>query len=231
MLRLENIVLRQGDFSLTADLELEAKRIIAVIGPSGSGKTTLLGGLAGFVPLAAGRILWKGRDLSGLAPAVRPVSILFQDANLFGHMNARDNVAIGIRPNLKLGHEEWGRVDQALEHVGMSGLGARRPAALSGGQIARVALARALVRARPLMLLDEPFSALGPGLKAEMLELVAQLARETGALVLMVSHDPRDALAIASQVVLVAEGHAQPPVTTAEIFANPPNSLRDYLGE
>ena len=231
MLRLENVVLRQGDFSLTANLELEANQIVAILGPSGAGKSTLLAALAGFLPLAAGRVLWQGRDISALAPAARPMSILFQDANIFAHMTARDNVAIGIRPNLKLRKEDWAEVDRALDRVGMGGLASRRPAALSGGQIARIALARVLVRARPLMLLDEPFSALGPGLRAEMLDLVEQLARETGALVLMVSHQPRDAVTVASQVVLVAEGRAHPPVATAEIFANPPASLRDYLGE
>ena len=230
MLAFDKVLIRQGDFSLAADFEVTGGQIVAVLGPSGAGKSTLLSALAGFLPLARGRILWRGRDITPLPPAERPMSILFQDGNLFPHLSARQNVGLGLRPDLRLGAEDWRQVEGARERVGMAGLGGRRPATLSGGQAARVALARALVRARPLMLLDEPFSALGPGLRAEMLALVAELARESGALVLMVSHEPRDARAIAREVVLVAEGRAHAPVATAGIFANPPAALRDYLG-
>jgi thiamine transport system ATP-binding protein len=121
-------------------------------------------------------------------------------------------------------------VDEALNRVGLAGLGSRKPAALSGGQIARVALARALLRDKPIMLLDEPFGALGPALRDEMLGLVAALADETGATLLMVSHEPGDARRIADDVILVADGMAHVPVSTAEIFAHPPAALRDYLG-
>lgn len=231
MLTLENVVIRQGDFSLSADLQVAGGQIVAILGPSGAGKSTLLAALAGFLPLAAGRLLWEGRDIGALPPVARPMSILFQDGNLFGHLDARQNVGLGMRPDLKLGQEQWAEVERALARVGMAELSTRKPAALSGGQIARVALARALVRARPLMLLDEPFSALGPGLRAEMLALVAELAGETGALVAMVSHEPRDAQAIADQVLLVTDGRVAPPVPTGEIFANPPAGLRAYLGE
>ncbi len=230
MLTLDNMLIRQGDFTLAADLQIAGGQIVAVLGPSGAGKSTLLAALAGFLPLSEGRISWQGRDITALPPAARPVSILFQDGNLFPHLNARQNVGLGLRPDLRLSEAQWAEVDRALERVGMEGLEARRPAALSGGQVARVALASALVRARPLMLLDEPFSALGPGLKAEMLTLVAELARETGALVLMVSHAPGDARAIADQVLLVADGQVQPPLPTGEIFAQPPEALRAYLG-
>ncbi len=230
MLTLDNMLIRQGDFTLAADLQLAGGQIVAVLGPSGAGKSTLLAALAGFLPLSEGRITWQGRDITALPPAARPVSILFQDGNLFPHLNARQNVGLGLRPDLRLNEAQWAEVDRALERVAVEGLEARKPAALSGGQVARVALARALVRARPLMLLDEPFSALGPGLKAEMLALVAELARETGALVLMVSHAPGDARAIANQVLLVADGQVQPPLPTGEIFAQPPEALRAYLG-
>ena len=231
MLTLENLVIRQGDFVLGADMKIIGKQIVAVLGPSGAGKSTLLAALAGFLPLAEGRMLWQGRDIGALPPARRPMSILFQDGNLFPHMDARQNVGLGLRANLKLSSQEWAQVENALERVGMDGLGGRKPAMLSGGQIARVALARALVRARPLMLLDEPFSALDPGLKAEMLALVAELAQESGALVLMVSHEPRDAKTIADQVLLVAQGAVHPPVGTDDIFASLPEALRAYLGK
>jgi thiamine transport system ATP-binding protein len=117
-----------------------------------------------------------------------------------------------------------------LDRVGLKGMESRKPAALSGGQQSRVALARVLVQARDILLLDEPFAALGPALKAEMLDLVAELAQESGATLLMVSHDPGDARRIADQVVLVAEGVAQAPQPTAELLDNPPPALKAYLG-
>ncbi|HHH88936.1 MAG TPA: ATP-binding cassette domain-containing protein [Aliiroseovarius sp.] len=232
MLELDRIEAGPGpDFLLSANMKLPAHGIIAVLGPSGAGKSTLLDAIAGFLPLRRGRILWEGRDISSLTPARRPVSILFQDGNLFGHLTVAKNVALGLHPSLKLSASDRAKVAKALERVGLETLGDRRPAELSGGQAARVALARALIRARPIMLLDEPFGALGPGLKAEMLELVRDLARETGALVLMVSHDPNDARAIADQVVLVDAGVAHPPVETGALFAKPPPALAAYLGK
>ena len=112
----------------------------------------------------------------------------------------------------------------------LSGMGGRKPSQLSGGQIGRAALARALLRARPILLLDEPFAALGPALKAEMLDLVTETANETGATVLMVTHDPADARRFAEATVLVANGVAAAPQPTTDLFANPPAALREYLG-
>ena len=231
MLTLEDLTVRQDDFCLRADLALAGGQIVAVLGPSGGGKSTLLAAIAGFIAPARGRILWQGRDLGGLAPAERPVSILFQDGNLFPHLSIRRNVGLGLSPSLKLDRGQWAAVDRALARVGLEGLGRRKPAALSGGQAARAALARALIRARPGMALDEPFSALGPGLRREMLGLVQDLAGETGALVMMVSHAPEDARAISDRVVFVDAGHALPPVPTGALFADPPEALRAYLGQ
>lgn len=230
MLELNNMRLEQGDFTLTADFTIPKGRIVAVLGPSGAGKSTLLAAIAGFLPIQGGSILWDGSQMGARAPAKRPMSILFQDNNLFPHMSARDNVALGLSPALRLTDTEWLRVENALERVGLAGLAARKPAALSGGQNARVALARALLRARPIMLLDEPFGALGPGLKAEMLGLVAELAEETGATVLFVTHSPEDAKTLAQDVVWVENGTALAPHQVAEIFANPPPGLAAYLG-
>ena len=106
----------------------------------------------------------------------------------------------------------------------------RKPGALSGGQQSRAALARALLRHRPMLLLDEPFAALGPALKTEMTDLVTQIATETGALVLMVTHDPDDARRFADQTILVDDGCAFPPQPTLPLLDNPPESLRRYLG-
>jgi len=231
MLVFERARIVQGDFTMAADFAVPEGARVAVIGPSGAGKSTLLAAVAGFIPLAEGRILWAGQDLASLAPGARPLSILFQDQNLFPHLTVLQNVGLGLRPDLRLDRVQQAQVAAALERVGLDGLGARRPAQLSGGQQGRVALARALLRARPLLLLDEPFAALGPALKAEMLDLVAEIAAETASTVLMVSHEPADARRFAPLSVLVAEGRAELPLPTQSLLDNPPPALAAYLGK
>lgn len=230
MLTLDRLRARWGDWTLEADFSVEPGAKLVLIGPSGAGKSTLLGLIAGHEIPDAGRVLWQGEDLTDAPPAARPVSMIFQDNNLFPHLTAAQNVGLGLRPDLRLDRGQRSQVESALERVGLAGLGARKPGQLSGGQAARVALARALLRHKPLMLLDEPFGALGPALRTEMLDLVAELADETGATLLIVSHDPDDARRIADGVVLVADGIAYPPAPTEDIFANPPEALRAYLG-
>lgn len=230
MLRCDDAVIRQGAFRLRARWALAEGARVAVIGPSGAGKSTLLMAIAGFVPLEQGRILWNGTDMAGQAPGDRPVSVLFQDQNLFPHLTLVQNLGLGLSPALRLNAEQRDRVQAALERVGLGGMGERTPGSLSGGQQSRAALARALLRARPILMLDEPFAALGPALKAGMLALVDEIADETGALVLMVTHDPADAKRFAREVILVTDGQALPPQPTDALFAAPPQALRDYLG-
>jgi len=230
MLRLEGVTFRQGDFRLSADLSVNAGARVAVLGPSGAGKSTLLDLIAGFARPDAGRILWQGRDITEDPPGSRPVSILFQDNNLFPHLSAAQNAALALSPSLSLDRPGWGRVEEALARVGLAGMGGRRPARLSGGERGRVVLARAALSGRPLLLLDEPFAALGPALKADMLALLGEIAAEHGTTVLMVSHDPADARALCEQTILVAEGRAAPPAPTGALLADPPVALAEYLG-
>ena len=231
MLICDGLLLQQDDFSLRAEFTLEKGRITALIGPSGAGKSTLLSALAGLFAPTAGRVLWQDRDLTDLAPGDRPISVLFQDNNLFPHLSVAQNVGLALRPALRLSPAEQKKVAQVLADVGLSGMEDRKPGALSGGQQSRAALARVLLADRPVILLDEPFSALGPGLKDEMLDLVRTKLAGPERLVVMVTHDPDDAMRIADDVVLVAEGRAAAPVATAELFANPPAVLADYLGQ
>lgn len=230
MLKLEAAVIENGGFFLSADFVVQPGQKIAVIGPSGAGKSTLIGAIAGFHPVTRGRLLWQDKDISDVTPGARPVAMLFQDGNLFPHLSVAQNVGLGLRPDLKLSPEQNQQIAQAIKRVGLEGYEARKPAALSGGQQSRAALARVLVQGRPLLLLDEPFAALGPALKGEMLDLVDDLVRETGATLLMVSHDPSDARRIADQVILVDGGAAHPPQDTGELLDNPPPALRAYLG-
>ena len=230
MLTLDDLHLRQGDFRLSANLTVPKGARIALIGPSGAGKTTLLAAIAGFLAPDRGRILWAGTDITALSPGDRPLSILFQDQNLFPHLSVTQNLGLGLDPKLRLSAPDRARIETALADVGLTGLGARRPAELSGGQQSRVALARSLLRARPLLLLDEPFAALGPALKAEMLDLVAKIATTQGTTVLMVSHDPADALRLCPDTIVVAEGKACAPQPTRQLLAAPPPPLAAYLG-
>lgn len=230
MLELRDLVLEQGDFRLDAALSVRAGARVAVLGPSGAGKSTLLAAIGGFLDPASGQILWQGARIDRLAPGRRPVAMLFQDGNLFPHLDIARNVGLGLSARGKPDAAGRARIDEALERVGLGGLGARRPGALSGGQQSRAALARVLVQDRPLLLLDEPFAALGPALRAEMLALVAELQAESGATLLMVSHDPADAERIADEIVLVAEGRAAAPAPLRAMLDDPPEALRRYLG-
>jgi thiamine transport system ATP-binding protein len=229
VLHLNNLRVSTDDFHLSADWTIPQGARVAIIGPSGAGKSTLLQAIAGFLPIT-GTINWQDKDLTPLPPGDRPISILFQDQNLFPHLTIARNIAVGLSPTLRLTSAQWAKVERVLERVGLSGLGTRKPARLSGGQIGRAALARALLRARALLLLDEPFAALGPALKADMLALVDEVVAETKATLLMVTHDPNDARTHADLVVFVDNGVAHHPVPTAEIFANPPAALQAYLG-
>ncbi|WP_322893139.1 MULTISPECIES: ATP-binding cassette domain-containing protein [unclassified Yoonia] len=230
MLICDNLVLRQGDFTLNADVTFPAGKVTALIGPSGAGKSTLLAAITGFLPPASGRVLWQGDDLTGLAPGARPISAIFQDNNLFPHLTIAQNVGLGLRPALRLSRDELAQVDRAVEAVGLTGLGHRKPGALSGGQQSRAALARVLLAQRPVVLLDEPFAALGPGLKDEMLDLVQATLGAAGRTLLIVTHDPEDAKRIADQAVFIADGTVTAPVSTETFFSYPSPALADYLG-
>ncbi|MEM8591027.1 MAG: ATP-binding cassette domain-containing protein [Pseudomonadota bacterium] len=228
MLTLDRLRFERPGFSLDADWSLSAGARVAVIGPSGGGKSTLMSLIAGFEQPASGAVRFDGTDLSKLRPGSRPISILFQEGNLFPHLSVAQNVGLGVSPSLRLTREDHARIAGVLERVGISEMGARKPGALSGGQRARVALARVLLRARPILLLDEAFSALGPALKSEMFELLDEIL-EPQTIVLMVTHDPGEAARMAD-IVVVDAGIAAPPEPAKELLATPNAALARYLG-
>ena len=227
MLMLEDVRVAQGDFFLSVTGQIDPG-FVSIIGPSGSGKSTLLSAIAGFAPSVSGRIIWKEQDITNLSPRDRPVSVVFQDNNLFPHLTVAQNVALGVQPRLNPSRATMEKVNLVLGKVGLSEMGSRKPGALSGGQQSRAALARVLLADKPIVLLDEPFAALGPGLRQEMLALTSEVL--DGKLVLMVTHDPKDAQQISDRTILVSDGIVMPAVPTAELFTNPPIALQDYLG-
>jgi len=230
-LELDGVRFGRGAWQVAFDLAVPKGELAALIGASGAGKSTLLSLVGGFEVPLAGRIRIDGADVTDLPPAARPVTTLFQDHNLFAHMSAAQNVGLGLDPGLRLDAVQKRRVAGALDRVGLAGMEARRPAELSGGERQRVALARSLVRERPLLLLDEPFGALGPSLRRDMLDLVDALRRESGMTVVMVSHQPEDALRIAALTAFIHEGRILAVGPTAELLEAPSlPELADYLG-
>lgn len=229
MLRLEDIRVRQGNFTLSVTLNIPKGARVALMGASGSGKSTLLSTLSGFLWPDAGRIHMDGTDVTTAPVATRPISILFQDGNLFPHLTVFDNIALGLSPSLKLSAEDRARVAEALSKVDLNGMAKRMPSELSGGQQSRVALARMLLRDKAIALLDEPFAALDPGLRREMLGLVRTLCDETGQTLIMATHDLRDAERLCDRVLLLENGQVALDTPLTEAIADNAPALRPWL--
>ena len=227
MLTFDQVVFKRDGFQLRADFNVEGSGITAVIGPSGGGKSTLLSLIAGFDLPDTGVVRWGDRDLAPLVPGDRPVAVLFQDNNLFPHLDILTNVALGASPLARPSDAAKTRARQALVRVGLQGFEHRLPGALSGGQQSRAALARILLTDRAMVLMDEAFSALGPALRVEMLELVKELLGDR--VILMVTHDPEDARRMARQTIFVTGGTIYEPSDTEALFAAPHQELADYL--
>jgi thiamine transport system ATP-binding protein len=213
------------------NLRVKDGEVLSLIGPSGSGKSTLLSLIAGFLSANCGRIVLDNNELQALPVAQRPVSIVFQQHNLFPHLDLYTNVALGIDPSLRLLPAQIDAVRDALARLGLENMQRRKPGELSGGQRQRVALARALVRRRKILLLDEAFVALGPAMRAELLELVKTLVGEHNMTALLISHQPSDALIASTRTAFIFEGRVSTLAPTAELLAAAtPPELRDYLG-
>ncbi len=193
---------------LSIDAHVAPGEVLTVMGPSGSGKSTLLAWIGGFLDPAfeaSGRVRIGGLDLAGLAPEDRHAGILFQDPLLFPHMSVAGNLLFAIPRHVKGKARRAALAEQALAGVGMAGMGARDPDTLSGGQKARVALARVLLAEPRALLLDEPFSKLDAGLRAQMRTLVFDKAKASRLPVVLVTHDEADARAAGGQIVRIGD--------------------------
>lgn len=172
------------------DLQLAKGSKTALVGASGSGKSTLLNLIAGFIQPQHGEIWLDAKNHTHTAPHQRPVSMLFQNNNLFTHLSVWQNIGLGIQPNLKLPTEQQHALKAIADHVGLTSHLDKLPEQLSGGQQQRVALARCLLRNQPILLLDEPFSALDYDLRQEMLGLIQTMTASKQLTVLLVTHQP-----------------------------------------
>jgi molybdate transport system ATP-binding protein len=214
----------RGSFTLEAQLEIPEAGVLAVLGPNGSGKSTLLEVLAGLLPPQRGEVRWRGRTLSSadgrlVPPASRRVGLLAQDPLLFPHLTVRENVAFGLRARRE--RDAAPVADRWLERLGVAALAARRPRQLSGGQAARVALARALAAEPEVLLLDEPLAALDAAAAPELRQLLAEVLRETGLTTILVSHAVLDAALLADHVAVLREGRVVEQGRRADVLGAP----------
>jgi thiamine transport system ATP-binding protein len=216
---LDHVELTLGTTAFRFDCRLQGGAITAIAGPSGAGKSTLLNLVAGFEQPHVGHIMLAGMDHTRSHPSERPVSLVFQDHNLFAHLDIFTNVALGVSPSMRLTDADRQSIADALNRVGLAGFGPRMPGSLSGGERQRAAFARALVRKRPILLLDEPFASLDPELRIQMADLLVALHRETGNTVVIVTHDRDEIRRVADRVLLVEHGRAVREVPKAAFFA------------
>lgn len=230
MIKIKNGRYEIAGFALDINIDIQAGTFCAVLGPSGAGKSTLLSIISGFENLKSGEVIFN--DVQAAAsPSARPISMIFQDHNVFAHLDVWNNVALGISPNLKLNDQQKFHVENALARVGIAHLAKRKPDEISGGERQRIAIARVLVRNQPILLLDEPFAALDPGLRIDMLNLITELQREKNLTVLMVTHQPDDAKYAAQKIIFISDGNVQEGISTNEFFRSQNFAVLKYLGK
>ena len=214
-------------------LQLHSGEFLAVLGPSGCGKTTLLRCMAGFERIDSGRIALDGRAVAlpgiHLPPHRRQVAVVPQEGALFPHLSVAENVGFGLP---RRDRRRSARIAECLELVGLGGLGARMPHELSGGQQQRVALARALAPRPPLVLLDEPFSALDASLRVDLRRDVRRALHEDGATAILVTHDQAEALSMADRVAVMRDGRVCQVGTPEEVYGTPVDAwVASFVGE
>jgi putative spermidine/putrescine transport system ATP-binding protein/mannopine transport system ATP-binding protein len=213
-------------------IDVAAGEFLALLGPSGSGKTTLLMTIAGFEVPDGGTVLVDGRDVTHVPPNRRNLGMVFQRYALFPHMSLRDNVGFPLRMRGVPKAERDARADRVLATVGLEGYGSRLPAQLSGGQQQRVALARAIVYEPPVLLMDEPLSALDKNLRERMRLEIKHLQKSLGITVVFVTHDQEEALVMADRIAVLDKGLLVQEGGPRALYERPGNPfVAGFLGE
>ncbi|WP_392565206.1 thiamine ABC transporter ATP-binding protein ThiQ [Utexia brackfieldae] len=221
MIELKQVSYQYQQENMQFSFSIQPHERVAIIGPSGAGKSTLLSLIAGFIDTDSGQIILANQDVTLIPPNRRPVSMLFQDNNLFTHLTVAQNMGLGLNPSLRLSAAQQQDLADIAEKVGLDSLLQRYPDQLSGGQRQRVALARCLLQKRPILLLDEPFSSLDPALRTDMLSLVQRVCEQYQLTLLMITHNLDDAMAIAPRTLVIKQGQI--------VFDQPTQTLVDNV--
>lgn len=204
---IKDLLIKRSSFEVgPCTLQLSPGEILGVMGKSGSGKSSLLQGIAGFIPLSQGSIQVDGKELRFLPPEERKISMVFQKPWIFENMNVIENVEFGLKIQKMTAQEAKKVALDWLRKLEVDDLAQRKAWEISGGQAQRVAIARSLAVAFPLVLLDEPFSALDIALRRELRKLIKQLIRESERCAFFVSHHWKDLREVSDKVILLHEG-------------------------
>ena len=223
-----------GSFTALDDVSMLIGRgeFLTLLGPSGSGKTTFLMILSGFEPPTAGRLTLDGQDMTAIPAERRGFGMVFQGYALFPHMTVAENIAFPLKVQRKSAAQVKARVAEMVEMTGLAGHAHKRPSGLSGGQQQRVALARALACEPPVLLLDEPFSALDKNLRGQMQDEMRRIHRDTGTTFVFVTHDQSEALALSSRVAIFEKGRLQQLASPRDVYERPANRfVAEFLGD
>jgi multiple sugar transport system ATP-binding protein len=205
------------------DLTINDGEFMVLVGPSGCGKTTLLRSIGGLESITAGRILIDGRDVTKEQPAQRDLAMVFQNYALYPHMTVRENLGYALRVRKLKKPEIKRRVEEAAHLLGLDGLLDRRPRALSGGQMQRVAMGRAIVREPKAFLMDEPLSNLDAKLRVTMRTSLQQLHRRIGTTTVYVTHDQVEAMTLGDRVAVMRDGRVQQVDIPSRLYDEPAN--------
>ncbi|KAB8194282.1 ATP-binding cassette domain-containing protein [Nonomuraea phyllanthi] len=215
------------------DLDLVVGRgeFLCLLGSSGCGKSTTLRMIAGFVQPDSGTVLIDGIDVSGFGPDARPTSMVFQDYAIFPHLTVAENIEFGLKAQKLARDERARRTEEALELVGLTGLGGRRPNELSGGQQQRVAVARSLAIRPSVLLMDEPLSNLDAKTRIQLRTQLREIQRDTGTTIVYVTHDQEEALALGDRIAVMRDGSLEQLGSGHEIYLAPSNGyVADFVG-
>ncbi|HEX5680650.1 MAG TPA: ATP-binding cassette domain-containing protein [Desulfobacterales bacterium] len=222
-IELEKVSKSWGDVQAVDQVSFTAPagELVVVLGPSGCGKSTVLRLIAGLETVSAGAIRIEGRDVTGLPPAKRNLSMVFQSYALFPHLSVAENIVFGLKVRKLAAAERQRRLERAMELLGLQGLLLRKPAELSGGQRQRVALGRAIVSEAPVCLMDEPLSNLDAKLRHEMRREIRTLQQRLGITMIYVTHDQVEAMTMADKIVLLNAGRVEQFAPPEELYARP----------
>lgn len=226
-IELQGVSKRFGAFRALDDVSLlvEDRSLVALLGPSGSGKSTMLRVIAGLERPSAGRVIIDGHDVTDAPTRNRGIGFVFQHYAPFKHMTVAENVAFGLKVRKRPKAEIRDRVAELLALVRLDGLGRRYPSQLSGGQMQRMALARALAPEPRLLLLDEPFGALDVQVRSQLREWLRRLHDQIHVTTVFVTHDQEEAMDIAGEIVVVNAGKIEQSGTPRELYERPSNEF------